>query len=63
MSSGAIMSSITDKYFKQFLIPDIEQEIQSEIAEEISSYISVRKLAFDELSNAISKFDKMTTNN
>ena len=63
MSSGAIMSSITDKYFKQFLIPDIPQEIQSDIAEEISSYISVRKLAFQELNNAISKFDEMATYN
>lgn len=57
MSSGAIMSSITDKYFKQFKLPIIPDNVQSEIAEEVSQYISVRKLAFDNLNKAISKFD------
>lgn len=57
MSSGAIMSSITDKYFKQFRIPIIPDNVQKEIAEEVSQYIYVRKLAFENLEKAISKFD------
>ena len=62
MSSGAIMSSITDKYFKQFLIPEIDEKKQIEIAEEITKYISIRKMAFNELNSAISKFDQLNIN-
>ncbi len=59
MSSGAIMSSITEKYFKQFLIPEINKEVQKEIAEEVIAYMITRKLAFEHLDQAITKFDKM----
>lgn len=57
MSSGAIMSSITDKFFRQFKLPIITDNVQNEIAEEVSQYISIRKLAFENLDKAIEKFD------
>lgn len=58
MSSGAIMSSLTEKYFKQFLVPEIPSNIQEEIAEQISQYIITRKSAFENLDKAIRKFDE-----
>lgn len=57
MSSGAIMSSLTDKYFKQFLVPELSMELQNDIAEEIQMYMSERQSAFDNLNRAISMFD------
>jgi type I restriction enzyme S subunit len=57
MSSGAIMSSLTDKYFKQFLVPVLSDEIQKDIAEEIQLYLCDRKAAFENLNKAISMFD------
>jgi len=57
MSSGAIMSSLTDKYFSQFVIPELSSEIQAEIAEEIQMYMNDRQSAFDNLNHAISMFD------
>ncbi len=62
MSSGAIMSSITDKYFKQFKLPRISESVQRDIAEEVSQYISIREMAFQNLEKAISKFDLMRNN-
>lgn len=59
MSSGAIMSSITDKYFKQFKIPKISNNVQEEIAEEVSQYMMIRQMAFQSLEKAINKFDLM----
>lgn len=57
MSSGAIMSSITEKYFKQFKLPIIDEKIQAEIAEEIILYVESRRSAFNNLYDAINKFD------
>lgn len=57
MSSGAIMSSLTDKYFKQFVVPELSSEIQGEIAEEVQLYMSDRKSAFGYLNRAVSMFD------
>lgn len=59
MSSGAIMSSITDKFFKQFKVPVIDKKAQEEIADEVTQYLSSRKSAFQNLSFAVEKFDKM----
>ena len=59
MASGAIMSSITDKYFKRFCVPQIDAEIQKEIAEEINAYMNTRKMAFDHLDAARTAFDNM----
>lgn len=58
MPSGAIMSSLTDKYFKQFLVPEISIEHQNDIAEEIQMYMIERQLAFDNLNRAITMFDE-----
>lgn len=55
MASGSIMSSITEKYFKQFEIPE---NIQKDIASEIQSYLEKRKFAFSNLQEASYKFDK-----
>lgn len=57
MSSGAIMSSLTDKYFKQFVVPELSSEIQSEIAEEVQMYMNDRQSAFENLNRAVSMFD------
>ena len=57
MSSGAIMSSLTDKYFKQFVVPELPSEIQNEIAEEVQMYMNDRKSAFEYLNRAVSMFD------
>lgn len=57
MSSGAIMSSLTDKYFKQFVVPELSSEIQGEIAEEVQLYMNDRKSAFGYLNRAVSMFD------
>lgn len=59
MSSGAIMSSITEKYFKKFKVPVIGMDIQKEIAEEITQYINNRILAFQNLNSAINKFNSI----
>ena len=56
MSSGAIMSSLTDKYFKQFVVPELPSEIQNEIAEEVQMYMNDRKSAFEYLNRAVSMF-------
>lgn len=57
MSSGAIMSSLTEKYFKQFLVPILDEGIQKDIAEEVQMYMNERKSAFDNLEHAIAMFD------
>ena len=57
MSSGAIMSSLTDKYFKQFVVPELSSEIQSEIAEEVQMYMNDRQSAFENFNRAVSMFD------
>ena len=57
MSSGSIMSSLTDKYFKQFELPILSDDIQSDISEEISLYFQARHMAFERLDEAIGKFD------
>lgn len=59
MASGSIMSSITEKYFKQLVLPDLDQEIQRSITQEIQSYFNKRKDAFTNLESAIEKFDEM----
>lgn len=57
MSSGSIMSSLTDKYFKQFELPVLSDDIQNEISEEVSLYFQARHMAFERLDDAIKKFD------
>lgn len=57
MSSGAIMTSITEKYFKQLLIPNIPEQIQNEISMEVRGYLDKRQEAYDSLDDAIKMFD------
>lgn len=59
MSSGAIMSSLTDKYFKQFVVPNLNDAVQNEIAEEVRMYMDERSAAFEHLEHAIAMFDSL----
>lgn len=59
MSSGAIMSSLTDKYFKQFRVPILDEAVQRDIAEEVQMYMNDRKAAFENLEHAIALFDNL----
>ena len=57
MASGAIMSAITDRYFKQIELPIINERIQNDIQKDISSYIEKRNAAFDNLEEIKKQFD------
>jgi type I restriction enzyme S subunit len=59
MATGAIMSAITDKYFKQIELPIIGEEIQCEIQKDIMSYIEKRNSAFDNLDEIKKRFDEV----
>lgn len=57
MASGAIMSSIIDKYFKKLELPILDPGTQEIIASEVQNYLLKRKSAFDILDQAIEKFN------
>ena len=59
MASGSIMSSITEKYFKKFEIPEIPEIIQDEITTEIKLYLEKREFAFRDFEEASQRFDGM----
>jgi len=59
MASGAIMSAITNKYFKQIELPIIDDNIQSEIQKDVMAYIEKRNSAFDNLDEIIKRFDEI----
>lgn len=62
MASGSIMSSITEKYFKQFEIPVIPDEVQDTMTTQIQAYLEKQQFAFNSLKNASELFDKEIEN-
>jgi len=63
MASGAIMSSITNKYFTQLELPILDGQDQESIATDIQNYLTKWQFAFEKLEIAAQLFDKQLTEN